>query len=222
MLKIDALYFKYRTGSFTIEVNNFSIEKGNTVLIRGYNGSGKTTFLKIIAGILKPQKGEISIEGKPIQKSNSNLYRKIGYLRQQPENFVSVKVKELISMGLYPYNFSLSTLPLSALKKCVRVLKKLDIYKLKNFEISDLSAGQLQMCFFGKIVVQDPLIFLLDEPFNNLDEKNTRIILETIKNLKEKGKIIIIATHRHSYYEIDFDKVYEFKEGKLEEASEKF
>ncbi len=215
MIKISNLIFKYKTNAFTIKVDNFYVDRGKIILIKGYNGSGKTTFLKILAGILKPQNGEIYIGDKKIQNYSDNLYTRIGYLRQQPESFISVRVKELVVMGVYPYHMSLLNIPFNILKRCVNVLKKLNIYQFKNKKICELSAGQLQLCFLGKLLFQDPAIFLLDEPFNNLDENYTTLIIDIIKKLKDKGKIIIIATHRHSYYQINFDMRYEFSNGKL-------
>ncbi len=67
MIKISNLIFKYKTNAFTIKVDNFYVDRGKIILIKGYNGSGKTTFLKILAGILKPQNGEIYIGDKKIQ-----------------------------------------------------------------------------------------------------------------------------------------------------------
>ncbi len=96
------------------------------------------------------------------------------------------------------------------------IYKEKDTFlEFKNKKICELSAGQLQLCFLGKLLFQDPAIFLLDEPFNNLDENYTTLIIDIIKKLKDKGKIIIIATHRHSYYQINFDMRYEFSNGKL-------
>lgn len=216
MLKVENLHFEYQGGRFRLEVPDFSLSKGEVILIKGFNGSGKSTFLKLLAGILKFSDGSVIIEGTHIHKYDGRLYTKIGYLRQQPENFLNVTVKELIAMGRYPYNINLRNITYSQLKNCATVLRQCELYGLRNNNIIELSCGQLQMCFWAKLLFQNPQIFLLDEPFNNLDERNLRIVLQNIKELKDTGKSFIISTHMASFYDINFDRVYEFADGKLQ------
>lgn len=215
MLEVRDLSFEYDSNGFRIDVPYFHCGRGEVILIKGFNGSGKSTFLKLLAGILKPSQGSIIIEEVPLNKYDSRLYIKIGYLRQQPENFLSVTVKELVCMGKYPYNKNLRNITVSQLRECVMVLKECGLYGLKNRSITELSCGQLQMCFWAKLLFQNPQIFLLDEPFNNLDERNLAIVVENMKTLKESGKSFIITSHIALHYDMKFDRIYEFKEGKL-------
>ncbi len=218
MLKVENLHFEYEGGGFRLEVPDFNLSKGEIVLIKGFNGCGKSTFLKLLAGILKFSKGKIIIEGSSIDKYDGTLYTKIGYLRQQPENFLNVTVKELILMGRYPYNTNLRNIPYTQLKHCIAILKDCELYELRNSNLSELSGGQIQMCFWAKLLCQNPKVFLLDEPFNNLDEKNLGIVLRTMKKLKDAGKGFIIAAHMSWRYDIDFDRAYEFTSGRLQFA----
>lgn len=215
MLEVKNLRFEYKNSRFKLNVPYFSIAKGETILIKGFNGSGKSTFLRLLAGILKFSAGDISVDNIPIYKYNGALYTKVGYLRQQPENSLGVTVKELIVMGVYPYTGNLKNITYTQLKRCVAILKSCGLYILKNNNITELSCGQLQMCYWAKLLFQNPQIFLLDEPFNNLDEKNLKIILQDVKNLKQMGKSFVVSTHMASWYDIKFDKTYKFIEGKL-------
>jgi len=173
------LYFKYKD-EYILENINIKIKESEYIAIIGPNGGGKSTFLKLIIGLLKPTKGEIYIFGKKVEQ----LKEKIGYLPQQI-NFnidLPITVKDIVLQGRLKKNkFFYNSLDY---KKCDEVLKKLNILSLKNRKISELSGGQRQKVLLARALVSEPKILILDEPTASIDIKGQKEIYEILKDLK--------------------------------------
>ena len=190
MIKVDNLTIGYYTDKI---INNFSLEinKNDFVFIKGKNGSGKTTLLKAIAGILPYQKGKINYQ---ISRE------KIFYMNQffDLEQEIPLTCLEMLMMvDLKGSFFSFKTN--NQRKKLA--LDSLEKMKLEgNTPIRNLSGGQKRRLYLSKAFLDDPDIFLLDEPFANLDDESIEILILILK--EQKNKAIIIADHVLSLNEI--------------------
>ena len=180
---------------------SFDIEKGDYVGIAGQNGSGKTTLIKTILGLIKPEKGEILIDGTLSGKFKD--WHKIGYLPQSltlTKSIFPATVKEVVSLGLLSRKSFPKRITSSDDKKIIEVLKILQIESIKDKLIGELSGGQQQRVFLAHALVSDPEILILDEPTTALDPEIRESFFETLSLLnKDKKVTILLISHDVGY-----------------------
>lgn len=193
-LQLKDIKFSYRENnilnSITIDMN-----QGNLIGIIGPNGAGKTTLLKCILGLLSPSEGTISINGKNIKSiSSEEKAHIIGYVPQKDNTAFSIPLYEAVLLGRRPYiNYSVSR---NDLKIVDDLLQKLDLIKLAQRPINQLSGGEKQKVFIARALAQETSILLLDEPTSALDLKHQVEVLSILKNqVKEHGKLVIVVMH---------------------------
>ena len=194
MLKVHGLEFKYKDRDILKKIE-IEINKGEVLSILGPNGTGKTTLLKCIAGIIKPQKGSFSIGNKNmLHIKRNNLAKQISYVPQSSPSKFPITVFEAVLMGRSPY---IMWRPSEKdLKIVVNVLKflKLEEFASKNFD--QLSGGEKQKVLIARAVAQDTEYLLMDEPTSNLDLKHQLEIMEMISNMvKTKNVSAVFAMH---------------------------
>jgi len=191
---------------------SYSFHENKTYLIYGPNGSGKTTLLRILALLEKPDDGDVAYFFKNFRlKKNLDLYRRITYVQTNVVAFNGT-VYENISYGLKIRNFSKKEIE----NRVNNILHLFNLYEKANEDAKLLSSGEIRKLGLARAFVLQPEVLFLDEPTNNLDEKN----LELIKNIiieykKNNGCIIVIATLDISFFENFSDEILTLKEGKL-------
>lgn len=174
-----------------IALNNFdlTIPKGSVYGLLGPNGAGKTTFLRIINQITAPDKGTVTIDGKPLDKS---VIPMVGYMPEERGLYNNMKIGE---QALYFAKLKgLSTA--EAKKKTEYWFEKLGISEWWNKKLNELSKGMGQKVQFVITVLHDPELLIFDEPFSGFDPVNAQIIANEILELRDKGTTIIFSTHR--------------------------
>jgi len=190
------VWFKYDT-TWVLKDVSLEFESGRMYLILGENGSGKSTFLKIMSGILRPSKGEILINDEPV-KDVWELREKVGYVFQAPSSqIVGSTVEEDVA-------FALENMGLPRSKMVERVEWALSVVGLSDLKKEDplnLSGGQKQRLAIASILAMSPDFLALDEPTSMLDPESKKEIMEVIKQLKKEGKGIILVTHDLEYVE---------------------
>lgn len=188
--------FKYDT-TWVLKDVSLEFESGRMYLILGENGSGKSTFLKIMSGILRPSKGEILIDDEPV-KDVWELRKRVGYVFQVPSSqIVGSTVEEDVA-------FALENMGLPRSKMVERVEWALSVVGLSDLKKEDplnLSGGQKQRLAIASILAMSPDFLALDEPTSMLDPESKKEIMEVIKQLKKEGKGIILVTHDLEYVE---------------------
>lgn len=160
---------------------SFAIEKGEYVGIVGPNGSGKTSLVRSILGLEKPQKGELLIHTDSV-----------GYLPQQlkgKDPLFPATVEEIVSMGLRR-----SDRP-EAAERIAYAMNDLNISALSQRRIGSLSGGQLQRVHLARALVSKPEVLILDEPTSALDPKTRSGFYAMLEHLKEEGVTILLVTH---------------------------
>ena len=214
MLEIKNLNITHQNNHI-IKDFNLSTNENGFIVIEGKNGIGKTSILNAIAGI---KASETNITGT-ISYNNQNinmLHKKdkakiIGIVEQQYNPNFSFTVKEFLLQSRYPYKKLFSGLTTKDLKKIAYAIKITQIDKLKNKYLDKLSGGQLQLVKIAAIIAQEPEIYLLDEPINNLDSNNTKTILDIFKHLS-KTKLVIVVLHNNSLSNKYADKIIKYLE----------
>ena len=175
---------------------NLELEMGNIVALIGPSGSGKSTLLHLIALLDKPTTGNISILGKETfniteDEKNKIIRDNISIIFQNNNLLSDFTAIENVAMPLIIRNNSYS----DSIQKAEKFLKKVNLgHRLSHFP-SDLSGGEQQRVAIARSLIADTKIILADEPTGNLDVKNSNEVFSYFLKLKQKNKIILIATH---------------------------
>ncbi len=212
MIKLKEVYFSYSKEP-VVKGASLSLGKECIALV-GPNGAGKTTILKLMAGIYTPKKGEVLIEGRNIwklpEKEAIKLRRKVVYVHENPI-VLRGSVLDNVIFGLRIRGISAEEARIRALK----LMKELGIEELSKKDARTLSAGQAQLLALARALIVEPSYLLLDEPMANLDWKRRKSILELLKELRDSGRSIAIATHDALLVTMVCSKAYIIEEGKI-------
>ena len=163
--------------------------EGSMTAIVGPNGAGKSTLLKAIVGILKPDAGRISLHGL--------TQRDIGYLPQLADidRSFPITVGDMVALGLWNEIGSFGRTRGTDRQRVRTALETVGLEHLAERTIGALSAGQFQRVLFARLVVQNPRVLLLDEPFAALDEGTTRDLLALVLQWHREGRTIVAVLH---------------------------
>ena len=199
LIKIKNLTKNFINNKLVVKVLknlNLELEMGNIVALIGPSGSGKSTLLHLIALLDKPTTGNISILGKETfniteDKKNKIIRDNISIIFQNNNLLSDFTAIENVAMPLIIRNNSYS----DSIQKAEKFLKKVNLsHRLSHFP-SDLSGGEQQRVAIARSLIADTKIILADEPTGNLDVKNSNEVFSYFLKLKQKNKIILIATH---------------------------
>lgn len=193
---------------------NLNLKSNNLITIFGESGSGKSTFLNILSGLIKPSNGRVLINGNNIQDGIKNWFSKVGYVDQETIILNDSNILENVAFGEEKPDLELfySVMKKVNLYEYYNKLPQKEKTKLSEFG-KNLSGGQKQRIGIARALYQQPKILLLDEPTSALDEDNEIEIFEYLKNLK-KDIIIVVATHKIKAKNYS-DKSYNIKENNL-------
>ena len=198
-IKIEKLTKNFINDKFTVKVLknlDLKLEMGKIVALIGPSGSGKSTLLHLIALLDKPTNGKISILGKETfniseEKKNEIIRENISIIFQNNNLLSDFTAIENVAMPLMIRNYSYS----DSIKKAENFLKKVNLSHRLNHFPTDLSGGEQQRVAIARSLIADTKIILADEPTGNLDVKNSNEVFSYFLKLKQKNKIILIATH---------------------------
>jgi zinc transport system ATP-binding protein len=168
---------------------NLTIEENDFMAIIGPNGGGKSTLLKIILGILKPDSGEVRIFGRKPEDARKLM----GYLPQKVsfDHDFPIDVFHTVLSGRYRGLFKGHTKEDEI--AVIKALKDMDMFDLKDRQISRLSGGQMQRVFIARAIVREPKILLMDEPMASIDPEMQNSFYSLLSRLKNKMTIILVS-----------------------------
>ncbi|MCD4740888.1 MAG: ABC transporter ATP-binding protein [Desulfobacteraceae bacterium] len=200
-------------------INNFNIEftEGKFYSLLGPNGSGKTTFLDLLTGFLKPATGSIFLDNQNILSfSRKELAKKIALVSQDYYINFPYTVKEVVTMGRHPYMGRFSSLDKEDINIVNDVAATTEINNLMARKITRLSGGERQRCIFARALCQKTPVLLLDEAFSNMDINHSFNLLKNIKKqIKETNITIISVFHDINFASIWSDKMIFLKKGEI-------
>lgn len=215
MLYCKNLVYSYDDGTKALCNVNIQINKGEFVALLGKNGAGKSTLFLHFNGILKPDNGEVYIEGEKLQYDKKSLIKfrqKIGIVFQNPDDQIfAPTVEEDVAFG--PLNLKL---PMDEVEK--RVTEALKRVGMEGFEKKAphyLSGGQKKRVAIAGILAMKPDIMILDEPLAGLDPLGSSKIIKLLKQLNNEGITIIVSTHDVNLVQEYADKVFVMDEGNI-------
>lgn len=176
--------------------------------IIGLNGSGKTTFARMINGLAKPTTGRVSVNGLDTVADGPAVLRDVGFIFQNPQNQIILPIiRDDIGFGLK--NRGMNKPAIDAAVDAT--LHRFDIQHLAKRRAHELSGGELQLCALAALTITGPKILIMDEPTNQLDLKNRALVERTMAGLEQD---LIVITHDLPLLE-SFDRVLVFHQGKL-------
>ena len=215
MIAINNLEFSYPTGNFFLHIPEFSVEKHEKVAVIGPSGTGKTTMLNLVAGIIVPDRGSINVNDTVVDQLNDARRRqfritRIGFVFQDFELLDYLNVYDNI---LHPYRITKALNLDPPVRQRARMLaEEMGIGdKLKRWA-NDLSQGEKQRAAICRALLPQPRLILADEATGNLDPENkTRILDLLFQAVKEHGTTLLAVTHDHELLK-RFDRVVDFRD----------
>ena len=219
IIDVKDLSFRYKESQeyYNLKDITFHVKRGEWLSIVGHNGSGKSTTVRLIDGLLEAESGEIVIDGQRLTEENVwNIRRQIGMVFQNPDNqFVGATVEDDVAFGLENQG-----LPRQEMKK--RVEEALDLVSMLDFkkrEPARLSGGQKQRVAIAGVVALRPAILILDEATSMLDPEGRRELIETVKGIRKDYDMTVISI-THDLEEVAMsDRVLVMKKGEIESTS---
>ena len=198
-IKVEKLSKNFINNKVVVNVLNnlnLNLESGKIIALVGPSGSGKSTLLHLLALLDKPTNGKITILGEPTQnitenKRNQLIRNHISIIFQNNNLLLDFTAVENVAMPLIIRNKNYK----SSIKEAESYLKKVNLGHRLNHFPSDLSGGEQQRVAIARALISDTKIILADEPTGNLDYKNSSEDLSYFLKLKQKNKIVLIATH---------------------------
>jgi len=214
ILQADEVSYQYPGMSREVLTKiTFSACPGESVILLGPNGTGKSTLLKCLAGLLLPTNGKISLHGSDISKMQRyEVAKKIGFVPQSQVSPFPYLVEEIVLMGRASHLGLLKNPGADDEKRATEALDTVGISHLAKRPCSNLSGGEWQLVLIARAIAQEPEILLLDEPTSHLDLGNQMKVLRVIKKLRDDGMCIVIATHYPDHAFITADRVTVLKE----------
>ena len=199
---------------------NFSINKGEFVIIFGPSGCGKSTLLHCLLGLEEPTSGKVLMSGKSFYEGNEDeraLYRRsnVGMIYQQPLWIHSLDVFGNVAFPLFLLDQSEDEVK----PKIDTVLKTVNMLEHADYMPTELSSGQQQKISLARALALDPLIIVADEPTGNLDTVSGQELINLFRQLVDKGKTIIMVTHDLEYLKYG-DRLIHMIDGEVVEHKE--
>ncbi|WPW60082.1 energy-coupling factor ABC transporter ATP-binding protein [Streptococcus agalactiae] len=219
IITVNNLFFKYDSNQTHYQLENvsFHVKQGEWLSIIGHNGSGKSTTVRLIDGLLEAESVQIIIDGQELTEDNVwELRHKIGMVFQNPDNqFVGATVEDDVAFGLENKG-----IPLKDMKE--RVDQALDLVGMSEFKMREparLSGGQKQRVAIAGAVAMRPQVIILDEATSMLDPEGRLELIRTIRAIRQKYNLTVISI-THDLDEVALsDRVIVMKNGKVESTS---
>ncbi len=190
---------------------SFTAKEGEVVGIIGPNGAGKTTLLRMIAGIMTPTTGTIELDGKSYKESSTEIKKTIAFLTGNTKLYKDISPYELLKMCGEYYD-----IPKEQLEKRIDdIIKRFNMENFQHQRIETLSTGQYQRTGISRCLIHNPKYYILDEPTSGLDVISSKVILDFVKEEKEKGKCILYSTHYMEEAENICDKIIMINKGQV-------
>ena len=219
IIDVKNLSFRYKESQEYYDVKDitFHVKRGEWLSIVGHNGSGKSTTVRLIDGLLEAESGEIVIDGQQLTEENVwNIRRQIGMVFQNPDNqFVGATVEDDVAFGLENQGLSRQEMQ----KRVEEALDLVGMLDFKKREPARLSGGQKQRVAIAGVVALRPAILILDEATSMLDPEGRRELIETVKGIRKDYDMTVISI-THDLEEVAMsDRVLVMKKGEIESTS---
>lgn len=168
---------------------DLSIKKGETVAILGPNGAGKSTLLKVIATLIKPSSGFITVDGLDLKKNKTEIQKLMGYLPHS--SLLYEHYSPLENLVFFGNLYGIKNVE----ERAKELVKQVGLSFFLNDPVKNFSRGMIQRIAIARAIVHEPQLLLLDEPHTGLDQGAISILNEVIVSMKNKGATTLMVTH---------------------------
>lgn len=218
MIELKNVSFRYdkTVEEYQIDTVSFHVKQGEWLSIVGHNGSGKSTVVRLIDGLLEAESGEIYVDEKQLTRETIwEIRSKIGIVFQNPDNqFVGATVEDDVAFGLENQGIPREEM----LQRVEKAIEQVGMLEFKDREPSRLSGGQKQRVAIAGIIALRPTIIILDEATSMLDPEGREDLMAVMRELQKKFQLTIISI-THDLTEIALsDRTLVFQKGKLESS----
>ena len=196
---LQGVSFRYRGRSANALTDvDLTVAEGTHVALVGPNGAGKSTILRLLTGVLTPAVGKATVLGRDARHwRRRDMARHVAVVSQGGEAEVPISVRDLVSMGRYPYLSAWSALGREDYATVDACLESVDLAGLSNCDVRELSGGELQRARLARALVQQPRILLLDEPTAHLDLGHEARFMELVRQYTETQSVTVVAVTHH-------------------------
>ncbi|WP_368935444.1 ABC transporter ATP-binding protein [Alcaligenes faecalis] len=193
---------------------NLHVQTGQVVCLLGPNGSGKSTLLRTLLGLQPPLKGQVKVQGKPLEQWSARaLARQLAYVPQAQESAFAFTVEQWVLLGCAS-ELAWYTQPSAADRQWVGVcLERLGIGQLAQKRIDQISGGERQLCVIARALVQRSQFLIMDEPASSLDFANQLRVLDQVSHLRQEGLGVLLCTHQPEHAARVADWVILYRDG---------
>jgi iron complex transport system ATP-binding protein len=195
----ESVSFGYRARPeqrWVFDAVTLRVDPGDILVLLGPNGTGKSTLLKCLAGLLWPQAGRVVLDGVPLRTLGpARVARRIGYVAQSAFSTFPFSVLDVVVMGRAPHLNALASPSRDDVEIARAMMAEAGIEHLADRSCHEISAGEWQMVLLARALAQQPDVLLLDEPTSHLDIANQVRVLGTIRRLARQGFAVVLASH---------------------------
>ena len=214
---ISRIYFRSGKGTNffnAVEKTDFQLESGKLTEIIGRSGSGKTSFINMLGGLLTPTEGKVFLDGEDLYALDDNRRsslrnRKIGIIPQGQTGLGSFTVMENVLAPVAMYGDASSKED-----RARQLLETVGIAELEQVYSNELSGGELRRMAIARALINDPEVIIADEPTGDLDDDTTEMVLKLLKGCAEAGAAVLMVTHERAAYSYA-DAIYRMEKGVL-------
>ncbi len=213
-VEASGVCFTYEEGTQALTEVDFRVRVGEFVAMLASNGSGKTTLIKVLVGLLKPQKGQVRIAGQEIcGTAPRDLYQRIGLVFQNPnDQLFAATVEEDVAFG--PRNLDLPEPEVEL--RVSEALESVAATDLRRRAIHHLSFGEQKRVAMAGVLAMKPAILILDEPTSGLDPAGEEMMMRLLNRLnRRQGITVILATHLVDMLPLFADRIYVLNRGRV-------
>jgi cobalt/nickel transport system ATP-binding protein len=213
-VQASGICFTYQEGTRALDDVDFQVASGEFVAMLASNGSGKTTLIKVLMGLLKPEKGKVEINGRDINRiSKKELYQQVGLVLQNPiDQLFAATVEEDVAYG--PRNLGLDEEEVES--RVTEALESVAASELRCRAIHHLSFGEQKRVSMAGVLAMKPGTLILDEPTAGLDPAGEALMMRLLNRLNREHRItVILATHSVDLLPIFADRIYVLQKGKV-------
>jgi len=214
VIELNNVLFRYRQGEFELRIQGLALARGEQVGLIGPSGSGKTTLLHLVAGIERPERGRIAVDGTVMSElsdasTRAFRIRKLGLVFQE---FALLEHLDVLDNVLLPYRISpVLELDTVARSRALSLIERVGLAESSRRLVTQLSQGERQRVAVCRALVTEPSLLLADEPTGNLDPANKFRVIDLLRDYaKEHDATLLTVTHDHDLLD-RFPRVIDFK-----------